>query len=87
MMVLLPISQDESLSSDVNRWWLGLSDYQEEVHTVFHETIVRVQERLSARTTKEMILMMFVNKGKWRWLHSGEDATALFDLIEWAPGR
>ena len=44
MVGLVLISQDESLSSDVNRWWLGLSDYQEEVHTVFHETIVRVQE-------------------------------------------
>ena len=56
--------------------------------TFYHETIiVRVQEWSSARTRKEMILMMFVNKGKWRWLHSGEDATALFGLIEWAPGR
>jgi len=44
---------DESLSSDINRWWLGLSDYQEE--------------------------------GTWRWLHSGEDATALINGT-WAPG-
>jgi len=44
---------DESLSSDISRWWLGLSDYAEE--------------------------------GKWRWLHSGEDATSLIEHL-WAPG-
>ena len=50
----MSISQDESLTSDINRWWLGLSDYQEEV--LFY--IVRVQEWSSARTKNEMILMM-----------------------------
>ena len=31
MLILILIFQDESLSSDISRWWLGLSDYDEEV--------------------------------------------------------